>query len=194
MRILKENIARPLKELLQLLPNRTKHGIHRKAWRLALKRPYGFSEGPVNNFKSISTVKKLTLFERGRIATLIDSEGSIMLELDKKNKCRPAISVANTCLTLLKKARSITGVGCIVPKRRKMKKTWSPAWNWNVWCLVDIKALLSQVVKFLIVKKERAVLVLQFCDLRIRKIMAGLSKYGEAEYDIYRRFQKLKRS
>lgn len=92
-------------------------------------------------------------------AGLFDGEGCVAWpKRHRFNECR--ISIANTSLPLLERAKEVTGTGKIreVTKYRKNPKH-NRAWVWNCYA-ANAREVLSQILPWLIVKKEAAEIVL----------------------------------
>ncbi|MBI5347276.1 MAG: hypothetical protein HZB66_01555 [Candidatus Aenigmarchaeota archaeon] len=144
-------------------------------------------------------MKKFSAFEKGWISAIIDGEGHISLRPHSDGKTyKPSITIANNSEKLIQALKKTIPSGRVYIDERKNKKNWSKTYQFSVWKQNEIKQLLEQIKKHLIIKKGRAELMLEF--LRIRKdFVAKRDKNGRfckinqnpEEYIIYKKFRYL---
>ena len=110
-------------------------------------------------------MRNLKIWERAYLGAILDTDGTIKVTgrgKKKKNYNRPSIEICNTNLELLETIRKIIGSGTIREKRyrNRSKKTQ------YVYRLPskDTAEFLKQVFPFLVVKRERAKLCIEFFE------------------------------
>lgn len=172
-----------------LLPNRSLDSIYHQARLLNLNREYG-------DHVKIKVVRRLSDFERGWIAGLIDGEGSITINAEKRShryslgfSLRPNVSIANKNLELLKEVQYVIGDGIITENQNSKGHK---CYHWSLNGLFVIKSLLKQILPDLIVKRPLAELVLDFCNSRINNLKGkAKAPYTAREIDIVRKVIEL---
>lgn len=105
---------------------------------------------------------RLSDVEKSYIAGIIDGEGYIGIYRSKDRYLRPVVNVANTSEVLIDQLRRMTGIGAKYKKTHHMKSCWS----WSVRKFSEIRGLLEAVLPFLVVKRKKAELLLEFLLLR----------------------------
>jgi len=159
IKILKEYYPfTPKEELLKKLPNTTWEQILFKAHTLGLRRITG------GNSKRM---KKLTDFQRGYIAGLIDGEGSICLypylgKGRKLNRVEATIQIGNTNKNALEKVKEFTGIGHVYLHNAWKKKNYKPCYTYTINNRIEILQFLLQIKDSLIIKKPQAEVMLEF--------------------------------
>jgi len=135
---------------------------------------------------------KLTGEERRLLALSIDLEGSIGVYKQKTRRLRytAAIQVSNTNLELLKYVQALAKTGTISIHRKPYKPNRKKAYLWFTHNLFIVKKLLEEVQPYLIAKKEQALLVLKFCNLRLSNYH---KPYDKEEEEIYLKLKELNR-
>ena len=146
-------------------------------------------------------------FDRGYIIGLIEGEGTITLQIQKKKAkhgisitINPAIHISNTCKGLLEEANKVLK-SPIYPLQRKENQ--KPAYRLQVWSIEKVKSLLEEFLPRLICKRRQAELVIEFCNIRIEKkeknrdmlLRRGCAiwgeGYGKREFDILKEIRWL---
>ena len=100
----------------------------------------------------------MKLTDASWLAGLLDGEGSITLAKPPNiNSMR--ISIANNCMPLLEHVLAVTGTGTIVKKGKPAQANHAQGYYWQ--CYADnARSLLRQILPWLIVKREKALTVL----------------------------------
>lgn len=104
--------------------------------------------------------------EAAYVAGIVDGEGSIMVNrtsaLDD-NGFQARLSIANCSLALMQAVVRMTGTGSVVGRRvREGRRT---AYQW-VCPAPEVRRVLENILPFLVVKREHALLVLEFLGMR----------------------------
>ena len=99
----------------------------------------------------------------------ISFEGSITWGKSKK-QFQPQIYISNTDKILLEKFRDLVGMGKIYPKNHVYlyKKGWNPQWRWGLNNLKEVHMFLEKIIPYLPSKNERAQLIYNLCDMRLK--------------------------
>lgn len=139
--------------LLKKLKGRSVHAIRTRAYHLGLHRPKHFAP---------KQIQELSIVQRAYLAGLIDGEGHISTY---KRWIEPVVGIANCNKKLMEQVRQLVA-GRII-KTVPRKKKWKTMYQVRVVRIRDIKALLEQVLPFLIVKKRQAELMLELCNLKL---------------------------
>ena len=138
----------------KLLPNRTHQAIIQRAKVLRLTwKP-----------KKIVNLDSLTEFEKGWLTGIIEGEGT--LTINNKRNPRPLLQIANTDLSLIRKASSLLGVGFIVKDARENRNTSYYVIVNAVW---SVNSILRQLQPCFVSqrKQELCKLLLRFCEVRL---------------------------
>lgn len=127
-------------------------------------------------------INPLSLKQRAYIAGYVDGEGCITLSKKKDPEMRlgycfrPHVHVANTHHKSLLIMQRWTGLGNLCHVREETDRNRKERWQWQMWSQ-QARQLLESILPFLIVKKERAKILLEFmrrCRRQPGKM--GLSK------------------
>lgn len=118
--------------------------------------------------------QQVTEAELGWLAGAMDGEGHIGMHMynTKRGRISYRIEVAFTNCSdkFLCKVKDISkrlGVNLHI-QVKKVKKHWSPSWTLRTGKIAHCKRLLEQILPFLSCKKERAIILLDFCKRRIK--------------------------
>lgn len=137
---------------------------------------------------------KLSDDERGYIAGIIDGEGSISLRLRRHEfnqgwDIRPKITVDNTNKEVTEWLKDHTG-GRVSPKPiyRPAHLGKKPIWLYRLTGIVNIRALLEELLPLLIIKHEHAEIMLEYCNLRMQR---WKKPYTNQEFDLANRLRAL---
>jgi hypothetical protein len=130
----------------------------------------------------------LTNEQKAYIAGIIDGEGHIGLYScrDKKGWLRSVIGVCNTYKPLLDYLK-ITYGGCISEQRRDPNIKHRPTFGWQIASKSACKKVLEDTLPYLTIKKEQAILLLEFCNT------GGWRKMTTRDYEISRLLKELKK-
>ena len=166
------------------------------------KFKHGFKTPGFNRGMKEKVIRKLSNLEKGWIAGCIDSDGSItilkvptppILHYKRRYVIQTWIKFSNTNRDVVQKFRDVIGAGQIVQTNLDPKGT-TLYYTWTLYPKYAIKSLLLQIKDILIVKKERALLMLQFCESRIKHLQEGpraKREYSDEEIAILKRFREL---
>jgi hypothetical protein len=138
-------------------------------------------------------------FDLGYIVGIFEGEGFIAFNYGfRKDKYQREyytvhIGVVNTDLNLLEKFKSIIGYGNITKKADV--PNCKSCWNWRVSNQKEALDFLDKVFPYLIVKKEKAKLIIEFLKLRIScnpNAKANCQRqYTEYERGFYNKYRNL---
>lgn len=125
-------------------------------------------------------MKKLTKSEKVWIACLLDTEGSIVVTVEgypKKDRyfsvgVRPSLSVGMKDIQMLKRLKKLTG-GKI---RIYEKFPWGTYHDWRLRGFKNVIPVLSQVSDELILKREKAKVVLRLNKLHLKLLRKPLKQ------------------
>lgn len=137
------------------------------------------------------------------LAGIFDGEGNIGFEVrSKEGSCiNVRATVTNTDELLINKVLSIyggLGINSYCQKRKRHSNDGhirKPCYDLQVHRLREVKILLEAILPFLTTKKERALLAVEYCDIRINKrdkVTANrFAKYGDEERSIVAKVHRL---
>lgn len=114
-------------------------------------------------YVSKSIVKELSITEASYIAGILDGEGHITItscQRRGKQKLNCVVGVSNNSNELLNWIKEKTGCGNIYHRSRFHNE----GCVWTVSGKYQIISLLKQLVPYLIIKKEQALLAVSFCE------------------------------
>jgi hypothetical protein len=172
--ILKENWAtssRP--RLLKLLPNKDWSSIRHKAVQLGLAKK-AFAKY-WRTYDKIDPIR-LTDVEKGYLAGLIDGEGSIRVSRALGKWYAPFIQITNTNKSVMDWLQEIFGnknIGRLYVEKRR-NPNYRPKFVYNVASVQGVKQILEQIVDILKIKRQQALLVLEFIKLKENKVEYGV--------------------
>ena len=108
---------------------------------------------------------KLTEAQQGWLAGLIDADGCIIFRKRKDSKMpRASVRIANNSKALMDKLQEVIPEGCVYETFYERGTTMS--YQFCIERIDVIDVVLKQLVKYLIVKKEKAKVVLEFIKIR----------------------------
>ncbi len=120
------------------------------------------------------------------LAGLIDGDGHIGMHAHN-NGIRITVEISNTDLAALEKIKRKTGRGYILEKARNKKYlNAKDVWAWQITSFPDVEFILTAIVSYMVIKKEAAMLLLEYCMNRIK----GTS-FTEKEWALYKRMKEL---
>lgn len=154
-----------ISSIQKLFPNRSWRAILHKANRLQ----YGGTP-IIHRFRPVS-IPDLSLEKRCYVAGIIDGEGTITIAFYrpvKKDKIMPnmmpIILVSNSNKDLIDYLHPLLlGSTIKTAKETEIRKT---VYQIQIAKLLDVEALLTQILPYLVIKKRQAELVLEYCALR----------------------------
>jgi len=156
----------PKKKLLELFPDRNYNQIRQKARKLKIKRRVGLS---FKGFKNLD----LTEIQKAYLAGLFDGEGHLTLHRQKSGKYNyytPELGISNTSMELMKYLINTLKKGGIPLKLYLQKKGKNkPVGIAHVTTHQDAYCFLLVVLPYLIVKKNKAKLIIEFIEKKANK-------------------------
>lgn len=111
----------------------------------------------------VHQIRRMTDVEAAWLAGLFDGEGSIVELKRGATQMTKAwrITITNTCLPLLDRVEEVTGVHArVFMKRKAPNPKHTQAYFWQAYSTTAAEVLM-QMLPYLIVKRERALLVLR---------------------------------
>ena len=133
-------------------------------------------------------VKQLSETEKAYIAGFIDADGTIIISNSKKI-FTPRIVMGNCNKLVLETIQSMIGVGKIYTKKMNTKE-WRTLYHYSIGTHVNLIKLIPQLIPYLILKRKRAELVLEFCNIRH---CDSKSTYKQRCFEIYDELKTLNR-
>ena len=130
-------------------------------------------------------IEKLESWQLGYIAGIIDGEGCIRLKKGK-NIVAPEIQVTMTNINCIALLHKMTGVGKAFYEKRNQPKHWKQVYRWVTWRRVEIYLLLKAIQPYLVVKREHAILMLEFLERRILR-----KPFSERDFEMLTEMHKL---
>ena len=149
--------------LEKLFPNRSWRAILHKANRLQ----YGGTP-IIHRFRPVS-IPDLSLERKCYVAGVIDGEGTITVAIRKSPKnilpnMTPMVLVSNSNKDLIDYLHPLLlGSTLKTAKENEIRKS---VFQIQIAKLLDVEALLTQILPYLMVKRRQAELVLEYCALR----------------------------
>jgi len=131
---------------------------------------------------NLEKVKPLTDSEAAYVAGFLDADGSIILQIKKRNgeenrhryHFHPVVTLANNCITPLKWVKEkCGGFGIIIEQHHKIKK-WRTSYV-LMFSTSVIRWLMPQITPYLLIKKGQAELISDYCALT-EKVRGGSIK------------------
>lgn len=149
---------------LSNLLGRTLQAVRQRAFQLKVKadRAYHHLANPeLNQYES------LTEAERAYIAGIVDGEGSIGIynrctkntETKRYIYALPKLSIHNTNKQLIDWLHQRLG-GCVHKSNHRAKPQHSPCWGLDIQGNLQLKKLLTVILPYLIIKKDKALTIL----------------------------------
>lgn len=139
-------------------------------------------------------MRELTSEERAYVAGIVDGEGYVGLVLKHKNRVRPSyfpqIQVSNVDENLMRYLEQLVPASFFL-KIGSRAKNQKDCFIWAIQRTDGAKKFLELVLPYLIVKKQRAQVLLQYCQSRL---LRGLrSSYIPEEIACYSQLRVLNR-
>ena len=114
----------------------------------------------------------LSKTETAYIAGFVDGEGYIGCYPRKDTKDRlqrPCLAIVNTDLDVLVWIKSVTKLGFIT-KPRMRKSSYKPCYEYRITNMTDIGSICKTLLPYLKVKKEKALLVIEYIYQRLSRV------------------------
>lgn len=131
----------------------------------------------------------------GYVAGFFDGDGSLTLFLRKRGKDKgqiePKLCFSNSNREVMVLLKDFLGVGTINLRTSNQKATFfyrKPQYQLHIGGLDDIIRILKHCLPYLIIKREPAKLVLEFCNLRTRR---RHYPYTTKEYELVERIRAI---
>lgn len=133
----------------------------------------------------IIKIGKLKPVEIGWLAGIVDGEGSIGLKRGKDKRegrtpmtYTPFIQITNCDFILLSEVKRILNQANIHfyfwdGREKQRNEKWADSGNIAIGCLQECIKFLELMIPYLIAKKERAIILLEFCQERLGKRKRG---------------------
>jgi hypothetical protein len=143
-----------------------------------------------------STIKvdHLLEWQLGYLAAFIDGEGGIQITRSKRKSRRyrltlhPVVYFTNTNLEVITTIRNWLCAGAIVVSRSK-KRNYRDTHVLHITGIRNIMRLLKAVSPYLIVKRERAALMMQFCESRLGERGPEGRRFNQKELKLNRQIR-----
>lgn len=156
--------------------NRTTNSVQRKASRMGL-------------LKNSWIIENITLndFEKGYLSAIIDGEGTV--SISRQNQKGRNISFNNTSHELLEKIQQIVGGSIFDKPLSGLGK--KPQFQIEINGAFRVYPILNQIISDLTVQRERAKIVLKFCEMRLSREKRN-SPYTCEEIELIQKFRHKK--
>lgn len=165
---------------LKGFPSASAYQRHFGSWDNALEAA-GYSLEERRAHVIVSEIKELTEGEAMYVAACIDTDGSISIcgRNARKKGDTVQVSLANTHVGFLKHVQKMVGGGRLSPHNRKFipslkypKECYTLGFRMN-----EVRDLLPQIIPFLVIKKDKAIRVLEL--LKSRKLPSAVVEDSE---------------
>lgn len=143
-------------------PRRNMHSLYNMARELGLSN-------------RTAEVRRLSAFEKGWIAGLIDGEGT--LTVHRGIGVHPRLIIGNTSLELVERIKKVIGAGHISKNVKKQSGHHRPCWVYELSAR-PLGPLLEQVGHHLIIKREHAGILLRVIGIN-KQFAGGKSKFKD---------------
>lgn len=106
------------------------------------------------------------------VAGLFDGEGSCWVYKHKTKDCQrgwyfcPRAQISNTNSQIMEKLKEQLGGRIHNDSPLSYPKHWKPAYSWGINAYDDIIPFLNSILPYLIIKKQVAKLLIEFCEIR----------------------------
>ena len=140
-------------------------------------------------------VDHLVEWQLGYLAAFIDGEGGIQITRSKRKARRyrlslhPVVYFTNTNLEVITTIRNWLGAGAVVVSRSR-KTNYRDTHVLHITGIRNIIRLLKAVSPYLIVKRERAALMMQFCESRLGERGPEGRRFNQKEIRLYRQIRR----
>jgi len=153
------------------------------------RRKLGLPPQPMKNYMK-PEIKNLTKIEYAYIAGLLDADGNFTLTKDKNNCYHPSIHFTNTSEKIIEPMKKWFSNYYYHERNRDVK--WKTIHSFTICRLADVPKFIEQILPFLIIKKEQAELLKEYCETRLSKPNGIVT---DKSYDeiIYQKMKRLNR-
>lgn len=153
----------------------------------------------VNGIRMISLVCKLTNMEKAYLSGLIDADGSILLMQRNDKRTKNSSIRLNTYFSSSNKqfiAKVSEMIGLPFKEELAIRKRQNSShFRIVVNSLIDNLYFLEQLEPYLILKKEKAKIAIQFANMRLEKLSSENNsskvQFGEQEYKLFSQMKNL---
>lgn len=132
------------------------------------------------------------------LASFVDADGSILIYKNKRNNARdalrPCIAISNTNKKIIDSfMETIPPKIYHTVKGYKRKPEYKTEYMIKIENFQSIKFVLKKIEKYLIIKKQNALVLLKFIKIRESKLTKsnGYRNLGKEEYDLYDKIKEL---
>lgn len=145
------------------------------------------------NLERLQKIKGMTELEAAYLAGIIDGDGSLTLTHRKRNAVRgweniePHMNISNTSQSLMSHLSQMLGAPFYIVKDRR-SRNWKQHFIISISAFVELDALLTRIIPYLIVKRRRAEIMLELVKRRLSK-----KPYTEEDRKLLREFRRLNR-
>jgi hypothetical protein len=150
------------------------------AYRLGIKTAFA---------KKPRAILALNDAELAYIAGIIDGEGHIGM-VKTQDGYDPVVSVANTSKELIDWIMNKVPTGALTTHQHLRKPNWKIGYVYTISSYADIVELLQKVLRYLIVKRRQAELMIEYCKVRLSSPLRGF-KFDEIGKRYYQEFREL---
>jgi hypothetical protein len=161
---------------------------------IPIRRGCGRSANIYRNYKPSALVKgDVSDFDLGYICGIIDGEGSIGITQQKRKDegitLRPYVQIVNTDYEAIKFLQSELGgdIQIHVSKNSKEKDTY----HLRIMNTQLVLNTLRKILSGLKIKREQAILVIEFCESRLKGAIERGLGYTEQELEIFHKVKEL---
>lgn len=141
------------------------------------------------------SVSNLLEWQLGYLAAFIDGEGGIQITRTRRRGRRyrlslhPVVYFTNTNLDVIRTIKRWLGAGAIVVSRSR-KPYYRDTHVLHITGIRNILRLLTSVSPYLVVKKDRAALMIRFCKSRLGVRGPEGRRFSEIELKLYREIRR----
>jgi hypothetical protein len=129
----------------------------------------------------VAALQAVEVSKLGWAAGIVDGEGYIGLVPSKRGNIMPRIDISSTTPVMQEHLAEILGVGLIYARTiRKHRPRERPQTTWAVWSVPTVGFILEVLTPHLVVKRQVAEVVLDFCRRRLPKKQEA---YEQKDFD-----------
>lgn len=141
-------------------------------------------------------VENLSESQKGYLAAFLDGEGGIQLTRtfrhgrEYKLALHPCVYFTNTDGNVVMRLRSWLGCGCVT-RRRTKNPVHKDTFALSITGTRNVLALLTTLRPYLIVKRRRADLLVEYCESRLSHYRSGDRRFNRKELRLYTKLRRL---
>lgn len=145
------------------------------------------------NSERLQKIQDMTELEVAYLAGIIDGEGTLTLAHRRRNEERgweniePHLSISNTDPNLMQYLSQLLGAPFYAAREKRNHK-WKQSLIISISAFVELEALLSRVIPYLVVKRRRAEIMLALVRRRLARL-----PYTDEDRQMVREFRQLNR-